>query len=343
MKSRLESIGVHLPGRIQSTRELTSQVQYKALLDVERLTGIANRRVRGESEDSLTLAVSAAQECLKNSKYSAADLDVIIYAGIFKVLGRSRHVYEPAMSALVRKELGSGAKLFFDVSNACTGMLTAVYILDSMIRTGVVKNGLIVSGEPNSVVVEQAKKEIDGRYDRQYASLTLGDAGAAAIMDASADAKEGISRAQFYTFAEFCDLCTVTPSEHNAGWALHTDMVRLQFETLRRSAAAIKYSYKAADVDFNSDFDFVIPHQTSVKGIQTGMMMHMVPGIVRKLPEVLYSVREFGNTSSTTHFVALNKALKEGKVKAGHRLMLLGYGSGINIGLVDMTIGSLRV
>ena len=343
MKSRLESIGVYLPAQIQSTKELTSQVQYKSLLDVERLTGIANRRVRAETEDSLTLAVSAARECLKNSKYAPEDLDVIIYAGIFKVLGRSKHVYEPAMSALIKKELGSSAKLYFDVSNACTGMLTAVYILDSMIRTGVAKNGLIVSGEPNSVVIEQAQKEIDSRYDRQYASLTLGDAGAAAIMDASADTAEGISRAQFYTFAEFSDLCTVTPSGQNAGWALYTDMVKLQFETLRRSAAAIKYSYEGAAIDFNSAFDFVIPHQTSVKGIQTGMMMHMVPGIVRKLPEVLYSVREFGNTSSTTHFVALNNALKEGKVKAGHRLMLLGYGSGINIGLVDLTVGSLRV
>jgi 3-oxoacyl-[acyl-carrier-protein] synthase III len=343
LKSRLESIGVHLPARIQSTKELTSQVRYKSLLDVERLTGIANRRVRAETDDSLTLAVSAARACLKNSKYSPADLDVIIYAGIFKLLGRSKHIYEPAMSALVKKELGSNAKLYFDVSNACTGMLTAVYILDSLIRTGFVKNGLIVSGEPNSVVIDQAVKEIDGRCDQQYASLTLGDAGAAAIMDASTDAAEGISLAQFYTFAEFSDLCTVTPSDRNAGWALYTDMVKLQFETLKRSAAAIKYSYAGENVDFNSDFDFVIPHQTSVKGIQTGMMMHLVPDVVHKLPEVLYSVQEFGNTSSTTHFVALNNALKEGKVKRGHRLMLLGYGSGINIGLVDLTVGSLQV
>ena len=247
------------------------------------------------------------------------------------------------MSALIRKELGSSARLFFDVSNACTGMLTAVYILDSLIRTGAVRNGLIVSGEPNSTVVEQAQKEINGRCDRQYASLTLGDAGAAAIMDGSADTAEGIRLVQFYTFAEFCDLCTVTPSDQNPGWALHTDMVKLQFETLRRSAAVIQHSYDGSDVDFNSDFDFVIPHQTSVKGIQTGMLLHMVPGVVRKLPKVLYSVQDFGNTSSTTHLVALHKALNEGKVKAGHRLMLLGYGSGLNIGVVDMTIGSLRV
>jgi 3-oxoacyl-[acyl-carrier-protein] synthase III len=339
--SRIESLGVYLPARVESTADLMARVRHRPVLDVEALTGITHRRVRGESEDSLTLAVSAARDCLRRSAYAADDIDAIVYAGIARIRGRSRHVYDPSMALQVKQAIGSRARLCFDVNNACTGMLTGVHVLDSLIRSGAVRNGLIVSGEPNSIVVEQAVREIARRHDPQYAALTVGDAGAAVVLDAAVDPAERIHRIKFYTFAEFCDLCTVAPSEANAGWAFYTNMIRLHLETITRATPSLRHAYAGTGADFDADFDVFVPHQVSVKGIQSGILMHRIQGVVHGSPEVLYCVREFGNTSTTSHFVALHQALGAGRVAPGHRLLLLGYASGISIGFVDVTVGAL--
>jgi len=344
VKTRFESVGLYTPEKIVSTVDLLSQMEKAPWFDLEELTGIKNRRVRSESEDSFTLAIAAAQDCLKNSRYEASELDVIIYAAITRYKGFLKYYIEPAMSLFIKNELGARSAMNFEITCACASMFTGAYVLDNMIKADVVRNGMVVSGEcitPNS---ETAVKEIKGPIDDQFASLTLGDAGAAFILDKSPDNKEGIDYIEFVTVAEFADLCFGMPSEFRPGSAMYTKATEIHQETTKRfpllqEEVLKKYGKKP------SDYDFIIPHQTSVRAIKAGLKAYREYGgySPEEMPEALFALQEYGNTSSTSHFVTLYKALKEKKIKEGSRVGFHVFASGITIGFASATIGALKV
>ncbi|MBW2638158.1 MAG: 3-oxoacyl-ACP synthase [Deltaproteobacteria bacterium] len=343
-KTRFESVGLYTPEKILSTRDLLSQMETKPLFDLEELTGIKNRRVRSESEDSYTLAIAAAEDCLKNSRYEASELDVIIYAAITRYKGTLKFYAEPAMSLFIKNKLGARSSMNFEITSACASMFAGAYVLDNMIKAGVVQNGMVVSGEcitPNS---ETAVKEIKDPIDDQFASLTLGDAGAAFILDKSQDDKEGIDFIEFVTVAEFSDLCFGMPSELRPASAMYTKAVEIHQEVIKRfpllqEEILKKYGMKP------SDYDFIIPHQTSIRAIKSGLKAHREYGNYSKeeMPEALFSLQEYGNTASTAHFVVLYNSLKEKIIKEGSRVGFHAFASGITFGFISATIGALKV
>ncbi|MCG8617118.1 MAG: hypothetical protein MI802_12945, partial [Desulfobacterales bacterium] len=173
-KTRFESIGTYLPEKVVSTKELMAkgEADFFKLVDLQEITGIENRHVRSDCEDSYTLALDAATECLKNSRYEAKDLDMIIYTGITQMKGSAKKfLYEPAMSLFIKNKLGAQSAQNIDISNGCAGMLNGVYILDAMIKSGTIRNGMVVDGECITSAAEAAIKEIDNVFDEQFASL----------------------------------------------------------------------------------------------------------------------------------------------------------------------------
>jgi 3-oxoacyl-[acyl-carrier-protein] synthase-3 len=137
-ETRFESIGAYLPETRVSTRDLMSKMSFEPPFDLQQITGIEHRRVhdkRAESfEDSFALAHKAAKDCLSRSKYGAEQLDVIISASITRYKGGGYDNYfEPSFALYLRKALGAKNATYFDVSNACAGMMSGVYMLDRMI------------------------------------------------------------------------------------------------------------------------------------------------------------------------------------------------------------------
>ena len=114
-------------------------------MDLEKLTGIRERRVCSEGEDSYSLAVDAAWDCLSRSRYEPGDIEMLISTSITKYQNGLVFRFEPSLSFFVKEAIGASRALHFDVANACAGMLTGVYILDDFIRRGVVKRGMVVS------------------------------------------------------------------------------------------------------------------------------------------------------------------------------------------------------
>ncbi|MFJ2477492.1 hypothetical protein ACIOWI_31700 [Streptomyces sp. NPDC087659] len=134
-----------------STPELLSRMEKAPEFDLFKITGMAERRVADDTgdspEDCLTMAVSAARECLGRSRYSADEIDIVISCSISRTTDGRRHQFEPSFARRIAGELGADRAIHFDVSNACAGMMTGVYLLDRMIRSGEVRNGLVLSGE----------------------------------------------------------------------------------------------------------------------------------------------------------------------------------------------------
>jgi 3-oxoacyl-[acyl-carrier-protein] synthase-3 len=343
--SRFESIGVYLPEKVVTTQELIDRMENKPQFDLEDLTGVHSRRWRADDEDSLTLAIAAAQRCLGNSHYEARDLDVIISCSITR-FNNAFFQFEPALSKEIKDALGlRTSAINFDIANACAGMMTGVYILNSMIKSGAVKTGMVVSGECITPITEAAVKEISEVVDPQFASLTVGDSGAACIVDRAVNDDEGIKAFELFCMSEFSELCFGLPSEHGNGVAMLTDAINIHKKVIDRMPIVMKHYTEKLDICAD-DFDFIIAHQTSSRAIQTAMDL-CVPLFTRPpsdyFPEVLISLDRYGNTSTTSHFVVLYDYLKQGKIKPGARIFNIVIASGIILGVVPATIGHLEV
>lgn len=227
--SRFEAFGRCLPSLERTTEEVVSgtPVSARALL---MLTGIRRRLAcdvdAGECAEQL--ALSAARDCLSKSRYDAADLDVVISSAIFRSDERRRLSFEPSVASVIAREIGSTAATCFDVSNACAGMFTGILLLDRMIKAGTIRRGMVVSGEHASLITGSARQEIAGLRDLQLASLTVGDAGMAVIVDGSTDAADRIHAFEMTTSAAYASLCKAMPSDETAGLVMHTDSARQQ-------------------------------------------------------------------------------------------------------------------
>lgn len=344
MMSRFESIGAYFPEKVITTRELVDSLENKPEIDLQRITGIKNRRMRAEGEDSFTMALAAAKNCLRNSKYEPSDLDVIINTAITRFDDGLTFVIDPPISLKLKKALGANQAINFDVTNACAGMMTGVQILDNMIRAGVVKTGMVVSGECITPITDTAIKEIREGIDPQFASLTVGDSGVAIIIDGSQNDDDCIEGIDLTTFAKFSELCYGMPSDKNPGVAMYTDAIGIHAAALGRlpvytEKMMLREGYKI------SDFDYVIPHQTSVKAIKMGFesIRKQLNAGKDEIPEVLVSVDEYGNTSSTAVMVTLYKSLKENTFKPNSRVVFFAMASGLVLGFIVAKIGDLKI
>ncbi|MEH0020137.1 MAG: 3-oxoacyl-[acyl-carrier-protein] synthase III C-terminal domain-containing protein [Desulfobacter sp.] len=342
-KSRFESIGACLPDKIVSTRDLLAKMSKPQNIDLEGLTGIKERHVRVDGEDSFTFAADAARNCISKSQYDAEDLDVIICTSITRIKDNVKFIDEPSMSYYIKKRVGATKAMHFDISNACAGMLTGCMILDNLIQSGMVKNGMVVSGEYNTSVAETALKEIDERIHPQFASLTVGDAGVAYIMDKSEAEDEGVDLIDLAAVAEYADLCMGLPSEKSKGLAMYTRTKEIQSNFRSRFPQFVDSVFQKNNRDFNPDaYDYIILHQMAERVTEANLNA-LEEHFGRFMPPALNSVEEYGNTSSTTLFLILHNKLKEGVIRPGMTILLISLASGIILGCLSLKIGDMKV
>jgi 3-oxoacyl-[acyl-carrier-protein] synthase-3 len=337
--SRLESIGVDVPEKRLTSADLMASTRHDTHIDLERLTGIHERHVASEGEDSFSLAVGAARDCLGRSKHRAEDIEMLISASITKYKGDLSMRFEPPLSLSIKEAIGAHQAVSFDLSNACAGMMTGVFILNDMIRRGEISRGMVVSGEYISRLGQNAARQIRSILSKQLASLTLGDAGAAVIVERAPGGAPAIELAGFTTLSEHSRLCVGFPAKVGPGATMFTKAQTLQKVAIEDAPPLLNQVLDDAGLDFD-EIDYLIPHQTSARAIRKGLKLFGERmGVVPK--HVVVNVEEYGNTASTTHFVALDRYLREGRFKKGDRVMLLSFASGLEIGMVIFVVGEL--
>jgi 3-oxoacyl-[acyl-carrier-protein] synthase III len=330
--TRLESIGWKIPERILTTRELMESTRHHPHIELERLTGIHQRHVCSEGEDSYTLAVGAARDCLTHSRYGPEDIEMLINCSISRYKGGLRHQWESPLSLSIKDAIGANKAVNFDISNACAGMMTGVFILHDFIRRGVIRRGMAVSGEYISSLGRNAAKQVRWVLSDQLASLTLGDAGAAVIVERAESETDRIAVAAFTTLSEHSRLCLGAPSKVGPGASMFTKARTIHKIAISESPQLLKEALDLAGFSFG-DIDYIIPHQTSARAIERGAKeIGERLGVQPK--RVVVTVNEFGNTSSTTHFVALRKYLGEKRFKKGDNIMLISFASGLEVGVL---------
>jgi len=323
-------------------------MSFKPFFDLEEITGIKERRVhdqREESfEDSFVLATRAAEDALKRSRYKAEDLDVIISGSIVRYKGGYRHYWEPSFALFLKRHLGARAAQYFDVSNACAGMMSGIFLLDRMIKAGVVKNGLVVSGECITPIADTAVREICEPFDSQFGSLTVGDAGVAVILDDQGSDADRIERLELMTSSDYSRLCIGMPSDKTVGPALYTNNAEMHKEDRLHLWPTFMQDLLNKDgTTFAAEgYDYIIHHQVSSKFIQK-VQKHSGKVFEAPMPKSLAAVEHYGNTASTSHFVVLYEHLKQKAIEKGAKVLLVPAASGIVTGCLSATISSLEV
>lgn len=340
-------MGAYLPAESVATRQLISALAAPPSFDFEAVTGVVERRVRSTApddfEDSYALAVKAARDCLSRSRYDAGDLDAIVSVSITRSRGGDVIYFEPSFASMLAKELGATRAIHFDVSNACAGMMTGTYLMDSMIRSGAIERAMVVSGEAITPISDTAVRELGTGYDPQFASLSVGDSASAVILDRSDDDADRIHYVDLFTAAEYADACLGMPSDRSQGIALYTDNRRMHNEarfTLWTDGLADCLAARGRSF-VDEEFDYVIHHQFGAGAViamnKLGEREFGVP-----MPPPLNVIEKYGNTSTTSHFVVLAEHLRSGAIPAGAKLLMVPAASGIVTGYLSATISNLE-
>jgi len=241
---------------------------------------------------------------------------------------------------LVRRALGARKALVFDLVNACAGMVNGVYVLQALIRSGAARCGMVVSGEQNMPLAWTATREVRHSLDGQLAALTLGDCGAAVVVDASADASHGFHWMDLVTGARHDHFCYSKPSRRGPGGILITKARSFQVMGNTHFPFYMKAALDGSGWSLD-DVDHAIPHQVSTRAIRTGVRaVRRFMGT--EVPDhYLCCAEKYGNTTTTSHFLALHHFILEGRIKSGHNILLISGASGAVISHATFTFDDL--
>jgi len=340
----IESIGVYLPARVVTARDLVKGCRAAVKFPIEEVTGIHSVRLAGGDEFSIDLAKKAVADCLSRSRHGASDIDLVVCCNISHHDGPSfRYSLEPGTSSALRDYFGLHGAVAFDVSNACPGMFTALEVVDVLIAAGAVERALVVSGEYISHLGRTAQLELESLRDPRLACLTLGDAGAAVILERASQPAVGFEAIELYTVGRYSGLCTARATEREHGGAV---MFTHAFELTK---AAVKHATEHAlhlierhgwSID---SISHIVPHQMSLKAMKDAASItdRMVGRAGWASGVTINNLRERGNTATTSHFVALMDNIRSRRIRSGDRIVFSIAGSGLTVGTALCTLDDL--
>jgi 3-oxoacyl-[acyl-carrier-protein] synthase III len=340
----IESLGIYLPPREVSTREIVEGCRKRVRLPIEKMSGITSRHVAGDTEFSIDLAKRAVSRCLSHSQYAPQDVDLLVCVNISRNDAPGFTVsYEPSTSLKLKHHFGFTHAVAFDLSSACSGMFTGIYLVDSLLKLGVIRRGLVVSGEYISHLASTAQKEIEELLDPRLACLTLGDSGAAVMLETARTPGVGFEAIDLRTFGRYADYCVASPTDQAHGGAIMlTDALKLTDAATNHGCShaldTLARTGWAAD-----SFQHLILHQTSRTGISSAMqeINRRVRARVCHPANTIDNLERRGNTATTTHLVALADNIARGRIRPGDRVVFAISGSGLTVGTALYTMDDL--
>ena len=328
----IESIGVYLPPQSFTSSEVLLGCKNKIHFPLENITGIKTRRMAGQSEFSIDLARNAIADCLVKSKYNPTDIDILICCNISRYDGPGSISFEPNTSIKLRQYFGFTGAIVFDITNACAGMFTGIYIVNALIKTGAIRRGMVVSGEYITHLTQTAQKEIESFMDSRLACLTLGDAGAALILEKATEPGTGFLEFDLQTFGRYSPYCIAKTSDQG-GMIMYTDSVNLTDVAVKSGAKHALNVLQRAGWPPES-FQHLVMHQTS------GMTLNSARGEINRLLKsrichdgnTINNLEQRGNTASTAHFIAIDDHIRKSNINSGDKIVFSISASGLTIG-----------
>ncbi|MEQ1541907.1 MAG: beta-ketoacyl-ACP synthase III [Novosphingobium sp.] len=313
-RSVLIGTGSALPRRAVSNAELAQQVDTSDQWIVER-TGIRNRHICADDENTATLAIDAARRALEAAGIDAASIGLIVLATA------TPNQTFPATATIVQDALGCNGGIAFDVSAVCSGFLYALSVADSMLRTGMASRALVIGAETFSRILD---------WEDRTTCVLFGDGAGAVVLEARDVAPDGpgILASQLHADGAHNELLYV---DGGPGTTATVGHLRMKGREVFRHAV-VNLAQVLGDVLegvglSSADIDWVVPHQANQRILDaTAKKLGLPP------EKVIVTVDRHANTSAASVPLALDTAVRDGRIKPGDLVVLEAMGGGFTWG-----------
>ncbi len=320
--SRITGTGSYLPPRRLTNADLAAELAVQGVETsddwiVER-TGIRARHFAAQDVCSSDLAVEAARRAIDAAQLQAADIDLIIVAT------STPDMVFPSVACILQHKLGIAGCPAFDVQAVCSGFVYALTVADAMIRTGTAKRALVVGAEVFSRILD---------FSDRTTCVLFGDGAGAVVLEASNE--PGILASDLHADGKYVDILCV-PGHVSGGKALGNPLLKMDGPAVFKLAVGVLESAARATLAkanlVDTDIDWLIPHQANIRIMQSTAKKLKLP-----MDKLIVTVDQHGNTSAASIPLALDVAVRSGKVKRGDTVMLEGVGGGFTWGAVLLT------
>jgi len=314
--ARITGTGSYAPKKIITNHDLEKLVETSDEWIIER-TGIRERRIAEKGQTTSDLAYEAAHKALKAAKLAAQEVDLIIVATT------TPDTIMPSLACVLQDKLGAKKAAAFDVYAACSGFLYGLSVANAFIRSDTYKNVLLVGAEVLSRFTD---------WEDRTTCVLFGDGAGAVVLQRHAG-KRGVLSTHLHSDGSLGDLLYLP-----AGGAQHPP----SHDTIRRRMHFIKMkgneTFKAAvralegvvqeTLAHNKvkpeEIDFLIPHQANLRIIQA-----MAQRLDMPMEKVVVTLPKYGNTSAASIPMALDEAVRDGRIKENHLLLFEAFGGGL--------------
>jgi 3-oxoacyl-[acyl-carrier-protein] synthase III len=311
LRAVIKGTGSALPVRIVTNDELAAQVDTSDEWITER-TGIKTRYVAGEGETTATLGAKAAQAALDAAGMAASDIDLIIVATC------TPDQTFPATATKVQHMLGCNGSVAFDVAAVCSGFLYAFSVAESMIRAGSAKNALVIGAETMTRLLD---------WEDRGTCVLFGD-GAGAVVLSGETGERGVLATKLHADGQHNQLLYVDGGPSTTGTV---GKLRMQGREVFRHAVTnltnVLHEVLAEAGVEAPDIDWVVPHQANRRIIDATAKKLGLPA-----DRVILTVDQHANTSAASVPLALDVAVRDGRIKAGDLIVLEAMGGGFTWG-----------
>jgi len=309
--SRIAGTGGYLPETIRTNEEIAQTVDTSDEWIVER-TGIRQRRIAGKSETASGMAEIASRQALEAAQTQPEDIDLIILAT------SSPDRIFPSTACLLQQRLGiSDHCAAFDVQAACSGFVFALSVADQYIRAGAARRVLVVGSEINSRVID---------WTDRSTCILFGDGAGAVVLDVSQE--PGILSTHIHSDGRYKDLLYLpNPAFESDDGEDCERIIQMHgnevFKVAVNTLGAIVAETLAANNMQQSDIDWLVPHQANIRIISATAKKLKMP-----MERVVVTIETQGNTSSASVPLALNEAVRDGRILRGQTVLMEAFGGG---------------
>lgn len=318
IRSVIEGVGSALPKRIMTNADISKIVDTSDEWIVER-TGIMARHIAGDDETTRSLAAGAARNALEHAKLTPQDIDLIIVAT------STPDKTFPATATQVQADLGITRGAAFDIQAVCSGFVFGLTIADNMIRGGQANCALVIGSETFSRILD---------WNDRTTCVLFGD-GAGAVVVRAAQGQgnnddRGILQCQIHSDGRFCDKLHVDGGPSTTKTVGHLRMEgREVFKHAVTNIASVMSETIAKAGMAPTDIDWFVPHQANRR---------ILEGTAKKLgiqvDRIVITLDQHGNTSAASIPLALDAAVKDGRIKRGQLVLMEAMGGGFTWGAV---------
>ncbi|KEI02761.1 beta-ketoacyl-ACP synthase III [Clostridium botulinum] len=313
---KIISTGKYIPNNIVTNDDISKFVDTNDKWISER-TGIKERRI-STGENTSDMAIKAAIAALEKFSIKASDLDLIIVATC------TPDSFVPSTACIVQDKLGASKATCFDVSAACTGFIYALGVASQFIKTGQVKNALVIGAETLSKMLN---------WEDRTTCILFADGAGAAIVERS----EEVGLISQYTGSDGtggkalkCDAlpvrnpyCKVDDNFKDTlsmeGREVFKFAVNAMIESVNKVLENTEYNLQ--------DIDYIVPHQANIRIIEFVSKKLKIPQ-----DKFYVNLDKYGNTSGASIPIALDEMNKKGMFKKGDKIILVGFGGGLTFG-----------